>query len=166
MKQDPVPSSSENFDQRKKDHIEISLKDDSQSYVDQFSRIELQHKALPEINLSDVELDCEVFGHKIRSPLFVSSMTLGHDGAQKLNEPIMRQCEKQGWMMGVGSQRKQLFDPQAYQECEKLRSQFPKAVLFSNIGLSQVVHTPIDKILSLVESLHSQFIVVHTNPWQ
>lgn len=166
MKQDPLNPSSDVFSQRKKDHIDISLRDDSQAFVDQFSQIELQHNAVPEVNLSDVSLKTEVFGHSLKSPLFVSSMTLGHEGAEKLNEPIMRQCQEQGWMMGLGSQRRQLFDPKAYQECEKLRSQFPSVVLFGNIGLSQVIETSVEKIRSLVESLDAQFLVVHTNPMQ
>ena len=68
--------------------------------------------------------------------------------------------------MGVGSQRRQLFDPSAFKECESLRSDFPDAVLFGNLGLSQVITTPVDKIQSLVDSLKAQFMVIHTNPLQ
>ncbi|MCJ8275999.1 MAG: type 2 isopentenyl-diphosphate Delta-isomerase [Bdellovibrionales bacterium] len=166
MKHCSQKSSSDSFDHRKVDHIDISLKEESQAYVDQFSQIELQHNALPEINLEDVKTDCHVFGHSLKTPLFVSSMTLGHEGAQKLNEPMMKLCQQRGWMMGVGSQRKQLFDKEAYAECEKLRNQFPDIVLFGNIGLSQVIETPTEKLMSLVNSLGAQFLVVHTNPMQ
>lgn len=159
-------TSSEQFSQRKKDHIDISLKDESQAVSDQFDRIQLQHNPIPEINFDEVMLNCEVFGHQLKSPLFVSSMTLGHEGAAGLNEIIVSQCEKQGWMMGVGSQRRQLFDPEAYKECDALRSAHPDVVLFGNIGLSQIIETPVEKIQSLVDSLGAQFLVVHTNPLQ
>lgn len=159
-------SSSDLFSQRKKDHIAISLRDESQSFVNQFDFFELQHDPLPEINFADVDLSSHVFGYSLHSPHFVSSMTLGHGDAEKINHRILKACAKKGWMMGVGSQRRQLFDSDAYKECEKLRSLAPEAVLFGNIGLSQIIDTSIEKIESLVGSLVAQFLVVHTNPLQ
>ncbi len=159
-------SSSDVFSQRKKDHIEISLKEDSQFYNDQFSKLELQHNPLPEIDLADVSLATSVFGNPLRSPLFVSSMTLGHTGAQSVNNIMMELCEQRGWMMGLGSQRRQLFDPDAFKECEELRARFPKAMLFGNIGISQIIDCPVESLQGLVDSLKAQFLVVHTNPLQ
>lgn len=159
-------SSSDQFSQRKKDHIEISLRDESQAFLDQFSNLQFQHNALPEIDFDDVSLETDVFGHSIKSPLFVSSMTLGHEGAEGLNHVIAGSCQKKGWMMGVGSQRRQLFDPEAYKECEQLRESFPGVVIFGNIGLSQIINTPVEKIQSLVDSLKAQFLAVHCNPLQ
>ncbi len=159
-------SSSVGFSQRKKDHIEISLRDESQASLDQFSKIQLQHNAIPEINFADVDLKTQVFGHSLQSPLFISSMTLGHDGAKELNETLMGVSESMGWMMGVGSQRRQLFDPQAFKECESLRARYSKAVVFSNIGLSQIIDSPVADIQALVDSLGAKFLVVHCNPLQ
>ncbi|MCB0378342.1 MAG: type 2 isopentenyl-diphosphate Delta-isomerase [Bdellovibrionales bacterium] len=165
MKPATRPSSLD-FEKRKKDHIDISLREESQAFVDQFSRVELQHCALPEIDYTDVTIGCEVFSSRLKSPLFVSSMTLGHDGAKDINHIMAKLCEERGWMMGVGSQRRQLFDSHAYSECEALREQFPHLVLFGNLGLSQVIQTPVEKVQSLVDSLGAQFLVVHTNPLQ
>jgi isopentenyl-diphosphate Delta-isomerase len=163
---DQNPISSDTFVQRKKDHIEISLKDESQTIVDQFSQLQFQHNPLPEINFSEVSLKTQVFKYPINSPLFVSSMTLGHDGSQELNQRIASACQKQGWMMGVGSQRRQLDDMSAYKECEQLRLKFPNLIIFGNIGLTQIINTPIEKIKSLCSSIGAQFLVVHTNPLQ
>ncbi len=159
-------TSSDLFSKRKKDHIEISLRDESQAFVDQFSRLQFQHNPIPEINFEDITLNTEVFGASLQSPLFVSSMTLGHDGAGTVNEAILTACAEKGWMMGVGSQRRQLFDPEANLECEKLRKKFPNNIIFSNIGLSQVIASPVAQIQSLVDSLQAQFLVVHCNPLQ
>ncbi len=159
-------SINEEFSQRKRDHIEISLKPDSQAYVDQFTGLAFSHNPIPEINFDEVEISTSVFGHKINSPFFVSSMTLGHEGAQNLNDVIFSVAHKKGWMAGVGSQRRELFDPEAFKECEALRKKFPGLILFGNIGLSQIIDTPIEKIQALVNSLNSQFLVVHTNPLQ
>ncbi len=164
--QQPSSSSSDVFTQRKRDHIDISLKENSQAQNDQFSKLELQHNPIPEIDFSDVDLSTKVFGHSLNAPLFVSSMTLGHTGAKTLNDTMMELCERKGWMMGVGSQRRQLFDPEAFKECETIRENFPKAILFGNIGLSQIIDCPIKNLQALVDSLGAQFLVVHTNPLQ
>ena len=156
----------DSFIQRKQDHIEISLMKESQSSLDAFPFLELQHNPLPELDLGEVNLDTEVFNHSLGSPFFASSMTLGHPGSSALNELILRQCEKRGWMMGVGSQRRQLFDPVARKECRQLRRTFPRAIIFGNIGLSQVIEFSVDSIVALVDSLEAQFLVVHTNPLQ
>jgi len=159
-------SSIETFRQRKKDHIKISLEDASQATLQQFQNIELQHLPFPEINFSDVSLACDIFGKPLLSPLFVSSMTLGHGEAQAINFQLAQCSQARGWMMGVGSQRRQLFDPQAAKECEALRTKFQELVLFGNIGLSQIVESSAKDIQNLVDALGAQFMVVHANPLQ
>ena len=154
------------FGQRKRDHIEISLRSESQASINQFQKIQLQHQPLPEINFADVSLDTKVFGYPLKSPLFVSSMTLGHDGAGEINSRLAEACQTRGWMMGVGSQRRQLFDKGAEKECISLRERFPHLVLFGNIGLAQVIESSTQDIQKLVDSLSAQFLVVHTNPLQ
>ena len=159
-------TSSRLFGQRKRDHINISLKSQSQAFSDQFSFLKFQHNPLPEIDFHEVQLKTHVFGHSLNSPLFVSSMTLGHGDAPAINGIIASECRKKGWMMGVGSQRRQLFDPSAFKECESFRSDFPDMVLFGNLGLSQLITTPVDEVQNLVDSLKAQFMVIHTNPLQ
>ncbi len=159
-------SDRDSFSERKRDHIDISLRDESQATLDQFSNLQFQHNAIPEINFEDVSLSTQVFGHDLNSPLFISSMTLGHEGASGLNQTLARAATNLGWMMGVGSQRRQLFDPEAHKECQQLREEFPSLVLFGNIGLSQIIDAPLSQIQSLVDSLGAQFMVVHCNPLQ
>lgn len=159
-------TSSDLFSQRKKDHIEISLRDESQAFSDQFTKIKFKHNAIPEIDFEEVSLNTEVFGQEISSPLFVSSMTLGHEGAAGLNHTILKACRQKGWMMGVGSQRRQLFDSEASKECEVLRDEFSDVVKFGNIGLSQLIETSVDQVEALVNSLGAKFMVVHCNPLQ
>jgi isopentenyl-diphosphate Delta-isomerase len=154
------------FSQRKKDHIQISLSAESQAWVDQFSRLQFQHNPLPEVNLDEIDLSVDVFGSPLQSPLFISSMTLGFEGSKDINRSLVSACAQRGWMMGVGSQRRQLFDSNASKECEELRQEFPDVILFGNIGLSQVIETKTEHIEALVKALGAQFLVVHTNPMQ
>lgn len=154
------------FDQRKKDHIRISMDPNSQSVSRQFSSVRLSHNPLPELNFQDVSIGTRVFGRELKSPFFISSMTLGHDQASSLNQVLAGCAQEKGWMMGVGSQRRQLQDPKAFQECVALREKFPDLVLFGNIGLSQVIGSSLKDMESLVESLEAHFLVVHLNPLQ
>lgn len=154
------------FEQRKQDHIRISMDKGSQSLSSQFSSLRLLHNPLPELDFKEVSLKTQVFGHELASPLFISSMTLGHDHSGVLNQVLGQCAEKMGWMMGVGSQRRQLEDPAAGEECVRLRENFPKLVMFGNIGMSQLISSTPGQIESLVKSLKAQFLVVHLNPLQ
>lgn len=155
------------FEDRKKDHISISLSKKSQTQsTSGLEKIELIHEALPDLNFSDISTVVSCLGHRVTSPLFVSSMTLGHAGAANINEVIASVCESRGWMMGLGSQRRQLSDPEAHRECRELRHKYPKVVFFGNLGLSQLISTPITQIKELAESLGAQGFFIHTNPLQ
>ena len=153
-----------NYEERKKDHIQLALLDKNKIGDTGLSKITLIHSALPEIDWEDVDLSAVILGKKRPTPFFVSAMTGGHDQSLAINLKIAGACQKRGWMMGAGSQRKQLNDPKAHSEWLKIREKFPDLCLFGNLGLSQLIHTPIRKIEELVRGL--QAMVIHTNPLQ
>ena len=67
--------------------------------------IRLIHNALPEINASDVDTSCTLFGKKLEAPLIVTAITGGFTGAKKINKNIAEACAELGIGMGVGSER-------------------------------------------------------------
>jgi isopentenyl-diphosphate delta-isomerase len=155
------------FENRKADHIRLAL--DPQSQTDGASgldRLRLQHEAFPEIDFDHVDPSVRVFGESSATPMFVSSMTAGHSGSGQLNLVMARVCEKRNWLMGVGSQRKQLSDRGADREWVEIRKQCPHVRFFGNIGVSQVVKASTDQIRRLVDSLNAVAMIVHTNPLQ
>lgn len=155
------------FENRKKDHIRIALSHEAQaSNLSALERIELVHEALPEINFAEVSIAKELFGQKLQAPLFISSMTAGFDAAVVINSRLARAAQDMGWAMGVGSQRKELFDQTAASEWKQIRLQAPKAVLIGNLGLTQVIHTPISDIQRLIDNLQAAALFIHTNPLQ
>jgi isopentenyl-diphosphate Delta-isomerase len=155
------------FEKRKRDHIDISLSAQSQAEVPAgFEMVELIHEALPELDFSSLQLKTESLGLHLNSPFFVSSMTLGHMGSEKLNSTIASVCERRNILMAVGSQRRQLTDKHAANECRRLRREFPLLKVLGNIGLSQLILSSIGEIEELVESLGAQGLIVHTNPLQ
>lgn len=160
------PPSHEEFEQRKNDHIRLALAPSSQTEkLSGLDQIRLLHEAFPEINFSDIDISQEIFGTK-RAPFFLSSMTAGHANSPKLNRSFAKACAEKSWMMGVGSQRRELFDDNAGKEWEQIRQEFPELTLLSNIGLTQLIKTPLEKIQKLIDSLGAKALIVHTNPLQ
>lgn len=155
------------FEQRKKDHIDLSLSSESQSRSTTYlEHIELRHEALPDLDFSDIDLKTTWSGHSLKTPFLISSMTLGHGDAKKINHMLAEAASSRGWMMGVGSQRKQLTDPQAHQECMELAKAHPKAFFLGNLGMAQLIQSSTDEILKLVDSLGAKAMIIHTNPLQ
>lgn len=155
------------FELRKRDHIRIALDTKSEatgrSGLESF---ELMHDALPEMDFSEVMLATEAFGVEFSSPFFISSMTAGHDGSLQINHRLANAAAEKNWLMGVGSQRKQLTDAGARAEWTAIRRQTPKVKLAGNIGLSQLIQTKPDQIQALVDSLEAVAMFVHLNPLQ
>jgi isopentenyl-diphosphate delta-isomerase len=155
------------FERRKGDHIRLSL--DARVQADGlsgFGDISLIHEALPELNFDEVELFCSSLGEKNRTPFLVSSMTAGHAGSADLNVRLALACEARGWRMGVGSQRRELTDVNASKEWKSVRKRAPKVQLLGNLGLSQLIATPLDQVQKLAEDLQAAAMIIHLNALQ
>ena len=78
------------IEERKDDHIDICLKEKVQArrVTTGFEEISLLHKALPEINLDEVNLTGTIFGHKFEAPLIVEAITGGTRDGAKINAAI------------------------------------------------------------------------------
>ncbi len=165
-----MSESSNQFEKRKSDHLRIALDPRSQAVGQSgLDSVELIHEALPEMNLQEVDMTTSLFlDHKIAlsSPIFISSMTAGHEQGHKINHALARLSDRRQILMGVGSQRRELTDKEAGQEWIEVRKQAPKALLLGNIGLSQLIESPIDQIRRLIESTEALALFVHLNPLQ
>lgn len=157
----------EHFERRKADHLRLALEPEMEAAGESgFDRIHLEHEALPELDFSDVSLETEFFGYKAASPCFISSMTAGHANGEALNLTLARIASSRRWPMGLGSQRRELTDPSARQEWKRLRRLAPNGFFLSNLGLSQLITSPLAKVLELVDALEAGALIIHTNPMQ
>lgn len=155
------------FEGRKRDHIALALKEENEALgYSGFDKIELIHEALPDINFSEVDIQSSVLGHILKAPFLISSMTAGHVDSTKLNMRLARASAEKSWLMGVGSQRRELFDDAARSEWTAVRKAAPRVKLLGNLGLSQIIETPTDKIKGLLESIEAIAMIVHLNPLQ
>ncbi|MEK6556104.1 MAG: type 2 isopentenyl-diphosphate Delta-isomerase, partial [Bdellovibrionota bacterium] len=127
---------------------------------------ELVHEALPELDFDEVSLKSQILKQEFEKPLLISSMTAGHLGSLDINQRLAEAASARGWLMGVGSQRRELFDREALNEWKTVRQRAPNALLLGNLGLSQLIETTTDKVKELVEGLEATAMIIHLNPLQ
>jgi isopentenyl-diphosphate delta-isomerase len=165
----------EQFEGRKRDHIELSLKQDHQaSGRSGLDQVRLEHEALPELDLEEVSLATECLGRPLATPFFVAGMTMGHTAAAGLNHRLARACADRGWAMGIGSQRREFESSELAAELARegraLREAAPGALLLANLGISQLVggtpESSSERVLRLLDSIEAQGLVIHLNALQ
>lgn len=168
------------FETRKRDHIRIALDPRSQTEGQNgLDAIELIHEALPDLDFKEVDISTSFYfsgaerqagdfvqSVNLSSPIFISSMTAGHEEGRQINEALARLSDRRQILMGVGSQRRELDDSNAAEEWAQVRKQAPRARLLGNIGIAQLIKTPIAKIQKLVETTEALALFVHLNPLQ
>lgn len=155
------------FEQRKRDHIALSLLPDNQSIeLNPFDNCSLAHEALPDINFNELAITTVRFKKETPKPFIVSSMTAGHKQAIDINRCLIEACSQSQWAMGVGSQRRELTDRNASKEWHVLRQDFPQVELYSNLGIAQLITTPLAEIQRLTDALNANALIIHCNPLQ
>lgn len=157
----------EQFEKRKQDHIDLALAPVNQATeLNRFDNYHLVHEALPDLDFAEIKMDTYSLGKQERTPFFISSMTAGHKNAATINHNLLTAAAHQGWAMGVGSQRRQLFDAHAAAEWQPLRKAYPQITLFGNLGIAQLLTTSSADIHRIVDSLQANALIIHCNPLQ
>ena len=153
---------------RKADHLRINIERDvaAKGVAAGFDDYAFTHRALPEIDLSDVDLSCEFLGRRLAAPLLVSCMTGGTPEAREINARLARVAQKYGLAMGLGSGRALIESPEQLTTFE-VRSQAPGILLLANLGAVQLNkgYGP-GECRRLVELLGADALVLHCNPLQ
>jgi isopentenyl-diphosphate delta-isomerase len=152
---------------RKSRHLDICLEEDVASQLDTgFARVRLRHEALPECALEDVDLSTTLFGHALRAPILISSMTGGTERARAVNYNLAIAAQGAGVVLALGSQRAALEDP-ALLGTYRVRDVAPDVVLFANVGAVQFNYgMTIDDARRVVESVAADALYLHLNPLQ
>ena len=159
---------SDQTNERKLKHIRIIEQDpetDRRKYY--FDEIRLSHRALPELDLEDVDTSIMFMGKQLSFPLLISSMTGGdHDLIRTINRNLAVAAEETGVAMGVGSQRVMFTEPESIDSFQ-LRSHAPSTLLFANLGGVQLNYGfGIDECRKAVEVLEADALYFHLNPLQ
>lgn len=132
-----------------------------------FDAVRLTHRALPELDLADVDPSIECLGRRLSFPLLISSMTGGDsDRLRAINRNLAVAAEATGVAMGVGSQRVMFERPGARASFE-LREHAPHALLFANLGAIQLNRGfTVEHGRAAVEAVGADALILHCNPLQ
>lgn len=102
-----------------------------------FDAVQLIHRALPEIDLAEVDPAVDFLGKTISCPLIISSMTGGAgEDVARINRNLAAAAEAEGVAMAVGSQRI-FFEDKASASSFCLREVAPTVPLLGNLGAVQ-----------------------------
>lgn len=152
---------------RKADHIRINLEKDVCSGIQTgLERYHFVHRALPELNLEEIDLSQKIFGKLIQVPVLISSMTGGTEEAAKINRILAQAAQKTGVAMGVGSQRAAIEHPELAATFQ-VREYAPDVLLFANLGAVQLNYGyGVEHCLRAVEMIQADALVLHLNALQ
>jgi isopentenyl-diphosphate Delta-isomerase len=151
---------------RKAEHIELALDPRSQLRPSAFDAWRLEHQALPEIDLADVDCATTFLGRELAMPLLVSCMTGGTPQAAQINRNLALGAEAAGVALGVGSQRKAIEDP-SLAATFRVREVAPSVPLLANLGAVQLNYGfGVAECRQAVEMIGADALVLHLNPLQ
>lgn len=159
---------SETTNRRKIEHLEILARDpQTDRTAGWFDTIRLRHRALPELNLDEVDPSLTFLGKRLSFPLLISSMTGGdHARVRVVNRNLAAAAERCGVAMGVGSQRVMFTHPES-RDSFALREVAPTALLFGNLGAVQLNKGfGAEECRAAVETVGADGLYLHLNPLQ
>lgn len=154
---------------RKQQHIAIALQNDVsyRTKTTGFERFEFRHRALPELNASEITTHTIFLGKKVAFPLIIASMTGGYAEAKRINKLLAEICAERSIALGVGSQRQALENHYYHSSFSIVREVSRDIPVFGNIGGTELLDPrSIDAVQRLVDLIEADGFAVHLNPLQ
>jgi len=161
----PEPSRTE---QRKRDHVEMILKENVSAEYNFWNDVQLIHNALPEIDFDEIDTTAYLFEKKLAAPLVISSMTGGFGGGKEINAALASGAAEVGIAMGVGSQRAALEKPELA-ETYRVVADYDIPLRFANLGAPQLVAQGAkrayggDDARKAIDMVKANALIVHLN---
>jgi len=148
---------------RKLDHIRVCLERAVECEIHSFDDLSFVHKALPELDWSEIDCSTSFLGRKISAPLMISAMTGGHPETKEINANLALAAQEIGIAIGVGSQRAAIEDPTLEDTFSVVRDCAPDVPIVGNIGAVQLSrHGPeiLDRVAEMIEA---DAVAIHLN---
>lgn len=157
----------EHLEQRKKDHIDIAL--ESQTGIPEMDR-RFHYEPMLQSHPKGEAEPVSILGRKLRTPIWVSSMTGGTRQAATINRNLARVCNEFGMGMGLGSCRIIMEDNSFFEDFNMRPLIGDDLPLWANLGIAQIEEL-VDrkqerKAVELVEKLRADGLIIHVNPMQ
>jgi isopentenyl-diphosphate delta-isomerase len=155
--------------QRKKEHLELSLKADVsfKTKSNGFDYYDFIHDAATEVELDKISFETKFFKKKINYPFIISCMTGGTEDAENINAQLAIAAEELKIPIGVGSQRQALENTNYRNTYGIIRRNAKSVPVLGNLGAAELVKlNSIDQVKLLVDLIEADAFVIHLNPLQ
>ncbi len=132
-----------------------------------FGALRLDHDALPELDLDEVDTATTLLGKRLSAPLLVGAMTGGTPRAGDMNRRLAIAAARCGVGLALGSQRKMLADPST-RASYAVRDAAPDLpLLLGNVGAVQLNYgVGLPELRRLVGDVGADALELHLNPLQ
>jgi isopentenyl-diphosphate delta-isomerase len=152
---------------RKADHLRIAAEAGIEHRGGAgLDEVRLRHRALPERDLADVALACDLLGARLAAPLLISAMTGGTRGAEEVNRRLAEAAAEHRIAVVLGSGRPLLEDASLLPTYRPQGSPRPP-LLLANLGAAQVRGPAAPaRAERLVDLLDADGLAIHLNPVQ
>ena len=164
---------SDEVKKRKIEHVSIALGQDiTAPQRANWNDIQFVHQALPEVDLDEIDTSVTFLGHRLRFPIFMSSLTGGHPEVTSINRNLARAAEEYGLALGVGSQRAAIVNPDVAPSYAVTRQYAPNAFLIANIGAPQLIAQSrhpafrVEQAQQAIDMIGANALAVHMNSLQ
>lgn len=153
---------------RKAEHLRINLEEDvaAKGITAGFERYRFVPRALPEVDLAQVETSLELFGRRLNAPLLISCMTGGVPEAERINRTLAETAQQRRIALGLGSARVLLEHPEVLPSFN-VRPFAPDVLILANLGAVQLNRgVGVDDCRYLVDLIQADALVLHLNALQ
>lgn len=148
--------------ERKADHLKYALEQEEEPAVNWLEDIHLIHRALPELDLKDVDVGCRWLGKSLRMPLIINAITGGIEWGLKINKSLGRISRETGVAVAVGSQTVAVKEKAFIESFRVVRRENPRGIVLANLS---ALSTPEDAAAA-VEMLEADALQLHLNAAQ
>lgn len=147
---------------RKAEHVSLAAAQNRSIGSNDFDRIRLTRKTLPEVDVDQVDLSSDFLGHAISAPLYLNAMTGGYEGAKAINGSLGRMAKALGIPLALGSATILMKEPQWASTFEAARQADPDGLLLVNVS----ANADPQWVQSLVHRFGAAAVQVHVNALQ
>jgi len=150
---------------RKRQHLEICASGEAgfKKKTTLLEEIELVPRALPEIDLADVDTTTTFAGRDLSAPLWIGAMTGGTGDGSDFNRDMATVAGELGIGFCLGSLRPMIDDPSLAGEFQ-VRKVAPDVLLVGNVGGTEIVRRGTGPILDALTRVEADGVNVHLNP--
>ncbi|WP_372371524.1 type 2 isopentenyl-diphosphate Delta-isomerase [Candidatus Uabimicrobium sp. HlEnr_7] len=155
-----------NLSNRKQDHIDIVLNENTEPISSSFDKYYLPYCALPEIDMGKIDPSTTLLNKTLSFPFIISSMTGGLEKGEQINKNLAIAAQQEKVALGLGSMRVIIRYPEMLKTFQ-VREHCPDVPLFANIGIVQLNYGfTAQELKKIIDGVQADALFVHINHLQ